>query len=103
MTSGRAIRAVLLIAAICVVIFSLHAARSMGTMVAATGPGNVTCDEFRELGPAKRAQALAWAQGYAAALNLSTDIASFSAISITRPTIAFASFRISLSFDTSKI
>jgi uncharacterized protein (DUF2164 family) len=42
----------------------------MGFMVSLTGPGNVTCDEFRTLGSAKRAQALAWAQGYAAARNL---------------------------------
>jgi hypothetical protein len=65
-----------IVAAVCVSLLafdSLHTAHGMGVMVAATGPGNVTCDEFRKLGPAKREQALAWAQGYAAARNLYAD------------------------------
>jgi HdeA/HdeB family protein len=54
----------------------------MGFMVSLTGPGNVTCNEFRKLGPTRRAQALAWAQGYAAARNLYADPSNETQISL---------------------
>jgi HdeA/HdeB family len=44
-------------------------AGAMGAMVRATGPYNLTCDEFNKAKPAAGALAVAFAQGYFAAKN----------------------------------
>ena len=46
----------------------------MSVMTNATGPYNYTCDEFAKAKPAERALALAFAQGYFAALNMNLDV-----------------------------
>jgi hypothetical protein len=47
---------------------------AMSVMTNATGPYNLTCDDFAKAKPAERAQALAFAQGYFASLNMDRDI-----------------------------
>jgi hypothetical protein len=49
-------------------------ASAMSVMTNATGPYNYTCDEFAKAKPAERALALAFAQGYFAALNMNLDV-----------------------------
>ena len=49
-------------------------ANAMSVMTNATGPYNYTCDEFAKAKPAERALALAFAQGYFAALNMNLDV-----------------------------
>jgi hypothetical protein len=39
-------------------------------MMEATGPNNYACEDFAKAKPAERALALAFAQGYFAALNM---------------------------------
>jgi hypothetical protein len=51
-------------------------AQAMSTMTNATGPYNYTCEELIAAKPAKRAIALAYAQGYVAALNMELDAES---------------------------
>jgi methionine synthase II (cobalamin-independent) len=43
---------------------------AMSVMTNATGPYNYTCDEFAKAKPRERELALAFAQGYFAALNM---------------------------------
>jgi hypothetical protein len=43
---------------------------AMSTMVSATGPYNLTCNQLAKAAPAARERALAYAQGYFAALNM---------------------------------
>jgi hypothetical protein len=45
-------------------------AHTMGTMIRATGPYNYNCSVFVSGKPAERAAALAFAQGYVAAMNM---------------------------------
>lgn len=58
----------LLIAAALSVLSS--ATQAMVVMTNATGPYNYTCEEFTKASPRERAIALAFAQGYFAALNM---------------------------------
>jgi hypothetical protein len=46
---------------------------AMSVMLAATGPYNYHCDVFTKGKPAQREQALAFAQGYVAGLNMELD------------------------------
>ena len=49
---------------------------TMSVMTNATGPYNYSCDEFRTVKPAERKLALAFAQGYFAALNMQREVGS---------------------------
>ena len=49
---------------------------TMSVMTNATGPYNYSCDEFRAVKPAERKLALAFAQGYFAALNMQREVGS---------------------------
>jgi hypothetical protein len=63
-------------AALAVLIFATTTAHPMSVMTNATGPYNYSCDEFAKAKPAERALALAFAQGYFAALNMNLDVDS---------------------------
>ena len=57
-------------AALAVLILATITAHAMGAMIMATGPYNYGCEGFAKAKPAERALALAYAQGYFAALNV---------------------------------
>ena len=63
-------------AALAVLILAATTAHAMSVMTNATGPYNYTCDAFAKAKPAERALALAFAQGYFAALNMKLDVDS---------------------------
>jgi hypothetical protein len=63
-------------AALAVLILATTTAHAMSVMTNATGPYNYTCDDFAKAKPAERALALAFAQGYFAALNMNLDVDS---------------------------
>jgi len=63
-------------AALAVLTFATTTAHAMSVMTNATGPYNYSCDEFAKAKPAERALALAFAQGYFAALNMNLDVDS---------------------------
>jgi hypothetical protein len=56
-------------AALAVLILATITAHAMGFMLSVTGPYNSSCSIFVEGKPAERALALAYAQGFFAALN----------------------------------
>jgi hypothetical protein len=63
-------------AALAVLILATTTTHAMSVMTNATGPYNYSCDEFAKAKPAERALALAFAQGYFAALNMNLDVDS---------------------------
>jgi hypothetical protein len=60
-------------AALAVLILATTTAHAMSAMTNATGPYNYSCDEFAKATRTERALALAFAQGYFAALNMNLD------------------------------
>jgi hypothetical protein len=63
-------------AALAILILAPTTALAMSVMTNATGPYNYTCDDFAKAKPAERELALAFAQGYFAALNMNLDVDS---------------------------
>jgi hypothetical protein len=61
-------------AALAVLILATTTPHAMSVMTNATGPYNYSCDELAKAKPAERALALAFAQGYFAALNMNLDV-----------------------------
>jgi len=60
--------------ALAILILAMTAALAMSVMTNATGPYNYTCEDFAKAKPAQRELALAFAQGYFAALNMNLDV-----------------------------
>ena len=63
-------------AALTILILATTTALTMSVMTNATGPYNYTCEEVAKAKPAERKLALAFAQGYFAALNMNLDVDS---------------------------
>ena len=63
-------------AALAILILATTTTLAMSVMTNAIGPYNYTCDEFAKAKPAERELALAFAQGYFAALNMNLDVES---------------------------
>src|SRR5262245_14161537 len=72
----RSMRPLAALLALALVALAITAATGMGVMVRATGPYNITCEEFAKAKPAQRERALAFAQGYFAAQNMELDVDS---------------------------
>jgi hypothetical protein len=64
------------LAALAALILTTTTSPAMSVMTNATGPYNYTCDEFAKAKQAERALALAFAQGYFAALYMNLDVDS---------------------------
>jgi hypothetical protein len=62
--------------ALAILILATTTALAMSVMTNATGPYNLTCDDFAKAKPAERELALAFAQGYFAAVNMNLDVDS---------------------------
>jgi hypothetical protein len=63
-----------LITSITLLAMLASSAQAMSVMIAATGPYNYNCDVFREGKRAGRAEALIYAQGWAAAKNMDGEM-----------------------------
>ena len=64
------------VAGIAVLVLATTRALAMSVMTNATGPYNYTCEDFAAAKPAQRDLALAFAQGYFAALNMNLEVES---------------------------
>ena len=64
------------VAALATLILATTTALAMSVMTNATGPYNHTCENFADAKPAERELALAFAQGYFAALNMNLEVDS---------------------------
>ena len=63
-------------AALAILFLATTTALAMSVMTNATGPYNYTCEDFADAKPAKRELALAFAQGYFAALSMNSEVDS---------------------------